>query len=64
DGAETATHPLCPQRMAYVHVARGNIIVNGEALSAGDALMLRDETVVDLNNGNNAEILVFDLPCQ
>lgn len=64
DGAETATHPLPPQRMAYVHVARGSITINGEALSTGDALMLRDEAAVSLSNGDNAEVLVFDLPRQ
>ena len=48
--------------MAYIHVARGDITINGEALSTGDALMLRDETAVALSNGNNAEVLVFDLP--
>lgn len=62
DGAESATHTLPAGRMAYVHVARGSIQVNGEALVAGDALMLRDEPAVLLSDGNNAEALVFDLP--
>jgi redox-sensitive bicupin YhaK (pirin superfamily) len=62
DGAETATHTLPTNRMAYVHVARGSIHVNGEALVAGDALMLRDEPAVLLSDGKNAEVLVFDLP--
>jgi len=62
DGAELATHPLADNRMAYVHIARGSITVNGEPLVAGDALMLRDETAVTLANGQLAEVLVFDLP--
>lgn len=64
DGAESTTHMLAADRMAYVHVARGNITVNGEALAAGDALMLRDEAQVLLSNGAEAEVLVFDLPRQ
>jgi redox-sensitive bicupin YhaK (pirin superfamily) len=64
DGAEAATHPLAADRMAYVHIARGNITVNGEALTAGDALMLRDETAITLAKGQQAEVLVFDLPRQ
>lgn len=64
DGDETATHTLPDNRMAYVHVARGTIHVNGEALSAGDALMLRDEPAVVLRQGQNAEVLLFDLPRQ
>ncbi len=64
NGDEAATHTLADNRMAYVHVARGTIYVNGEALSAGDALMLRDEPAVVLRQGQNAEVLLFDLPRQ
>lgn len=64
DGSESATHALLADRMAYVYVARGNINTNGEPLVAGDALMLRDEAAVILNGGDDAEILVFDLPRQ
>lgn len=63
-GVENATHPLAADRMAYVHVARGQVTVNGEALVAGDALMLRDESAVEITNGEQSEILVFDLPRQ
>ena len=64
DGSETATHTLATDRMAYVHIACGSIIVNGEPLVAGDALMVRDEAAITLNNGHQAEVLVFDLPRQ
>lgn len=64
DGTETAVHKLAKDRMAYVHIARGSIVVNDEALIAGDALMLRDESAVMLRNGQQAEVLVFDLPQQ
>lgn len=64
DGAETASLPLHTDRMAYIHVARGRLIVNGETLIAGDALMLREEAAVQITNGQQAEILVFDLPRQ
>lgn len=64
DVNETATHTLAADRMAYVHVACGQLVVNGETLVAGDALMLRDEAAVSLSHGNDAEVLVFDLPRQ
>ena len=64
DGSESAHHSLSTDRMAYVQVARGAITVNGEALVAGDALMLRDEAAVRLEQGQKAEVLVFDLPRQ
>lgn len=59
---ENAVHELSTDRMAYVHVARGSITINDIALEAGDALMLRDEAAVQIRQGQNAEILLFDLP--
>jgi redox-sensitive bicupin YhaK (pirin superfamily) len=62
DGAETGTLGLAPGRRAYVHVARGRVEVNGESLSAGDAAKIMDASRVELGRGENAEVLVFDLP--
>ena len=61
DGAESATHPLAPGRRAYVHVARGEVTVNGQALGPGDALKLTGEASVRIEAGRGAEVLVFDL---
>jgi redox-sensitive bicupin YhaK (pirin superfamily) len=61
DGDEHAEMPLAPGRLAYVHVARGALEVNGRQLAAGDAALLRDETRLALSNGRAAEVLVFDL---
>ena len=61
DGEESAVHKLEPGRRAYVHVARGAISVNGQALGAGDALKLKDVAEVNLTNGNGAEVILFDL---
>jgi hypothetical protein len=62
DGAETATLRLAPGRRGYIHVARGTVAVAGERLHAGDALMIEDEDRVVLSDGNDAEVLAFDLP--
>lgn len=62
DAGESAKLALEPGRLAYVHVARGKAVVNGHALSAGDALLYADETHVDVEQGTGAELLVFDLP--
>ena len=62
DGDETATLAFAPGRLGYVHVVRGSVVANGEHLSAGDALKLRDESAVTLAQGQDAEVLVFDLP--
>jgi hypothetical protein len=61
DGDEKADAPIAAGRRAYVHVARGSVNVNGEALRAGDALMLEGEPKVELGGGKDAEVLVFDL---
>ncbi|NML18041.1 pirin family protein [Azohydromonas caseinilytica] len=61
DGDEAASKTLDPQRLAYVHVARGEIEVNGQRLSAGDAALLDGETRLELRQGRGAEVLVFDL---
>ncbi len=62
DGDEHATLDIAPGRLAYVHLARGKAVVNGRALSAGDALLYADEPRVEIERGTDAEILVFDLP--
>ena len=62
DGPEAADLPIGPARRAYVHVARGEVAVNGQALSAGDAAMLEHEPAVRIDGGRQAEVLVFDLP--
>lgn len=61
DGAETASLPIAAGRLAYVHVARGTVTVNGVELKAGDALKLSDVATVDISAGQQAEVLVFDL---
>ena len=62
DGEERVEHSLADGRQAYVHVARGNVTINGEALTSGDALKIRDERDVTIEQGEQAEVLLFDLP--
>ena len=61
DGDQTANLTLAAGRKAYVHVARGSLTVNGVALSGGDALLMDNETQIQLQNGVQSEVLVFDL---
>jgi redox-sensitive bicupin YhaK (pirin superfamily) len=61
DGAEVAKHSLLKGRKGYVHVARGRLTVNGNVLEAGDALKT-DDGSIELKDGKQAEVLVFDLP--
>jgi len=61
DGAESARLELDPRRRVYVHVARGEVTVNGQKLAAGDALALQEVAELSIDQGREAEVLVFDL---
>ena len=61
DGGERVEHEITPGRRAYVHVARGEASLNGQRLRGGDGVKVADERKLSLSEGNNAEILLFDL---
>jgi quercetin 2,3-dioxygenase len=62
DAAQSATLEVPADRQLYVHVARGSIKANDTALTAGDALKLTATHMLQLGEGQDAEVLVFDLP--
>ena len=62
DGAEQAELEVAPGRLVYVHVGRGSVEINGQRLAAGDAAKFTDEQRFRLSGGQQAEVLVFDLP--
>lgn len=62
DADESATLNVGGGRRVYVHVARGSVSANGTVLSTGDALKLSDTQQLRIENGKEAEVLVFDLP--
>ncbi|MES2106212.1 MAG: pirin family protein [Pseudomonadota bacterium] len=62
NGQDQLEHALAAGRNAYVHVIRGNIVVNGVSLAGGDALKISKESLVTLKQTEAAEILLFDLP--
>ncbi|HEY1494203.1 MAG TPA: pirin family protein [Candidatus Solibacter sp.] len=60
--AKTLEYTLAPGRKAWVHVIRGSASVNGQALNAGDAAAITDETTIGiLGKESPAEVLLFDL---
>jgi hypothetical protein len=60
-GDEKVTHAIAPGRKAYVHVARGTATVNGQPLGSGDALKASGLSEVVIEDGDDAEVLLFDL---
>ncbi len=57
DGS-TLNYPLADGRGAWLHVAKGTITVNGNALKEGDAAAVEGESIVVNGNG---KVLLFDL---
>lgn len=51
-----------PGRVQYLQVARGELSMNGEVLSAGDAVAVTDEKELVLAAWGGGEVLLFDLP--
>ena len=60
DRGQRAEHTLAPNRHAWIHVARGNVRVNGQELAAGDGLAISDEKTITVE-GIDGELLLFDL---
>ena len=61
DGDEAATLALDPARKTYVHLVCGELEVNGQKLTGGDAAMIQAQSRLELGKGHDAEVLVFDL---
>jgi hypothetical protein len=62
DEGQRAALPLGPGRHGWVQVARGQVSLNGEPLSAGDGAALSGEASLELTGrGAGAEALIFDL---
>ncbi|MEN6629162.1 MAG: pirin family protein, partial [Sulfuricella sp.] len=61
DPEHSAEHALAQGRRAYLHVAQGEMFLNGQPLQAGDGARIEGETELHLKSGSSAEILLFDL---
>ena len=61
EAGQRAELSLAAGRHAWIHVARGQVRVNGETLAAGDGMALSDETTITVEGVDRGEVLVFDL---
>ena len=61
DAGNEASHALKPTRHAWLHVAEGEVKLNGDTLRAGDAVALSGEARVDLIATKPSQVLLFDL---
>jgi redox-sensitive bicupin YhaK (pirin superfamily) len=58
---QSVAHTLAAKRIAWVQVARGSILLNGELLRAGDGLALESAGDLRIEGRENAEVLLFDM---
>ncbi len=58
---EAVDHNLRPQRHAWVHVAEGEVTLNGESLRAGDGAAVSEESTLKLAAKAPSQVLLFDL---
>jgi len=58
---EKVEHALQPHRHAWIHVAEGEVNLNGQRLKAGDAAALSDESRASLSATSDSQVLLFDL---
>ena len=61
DSGEKARFDVAEGRIAWIHVARGSVDINGERLSAGDGAATREPGPIDIVGRQDAEILLFDM---
>jgi len=54
-------HTLAAGRHAWVHVARGSAVVNGNTLREGDGAAITTESKIEISGSPSGEVLLFDL---
>lgn len=62
ENGQSVTYAKPEKRAAYVHVAQGELLLNGTRLQAGDAAAIREEPELAFSTETTAEFLLFDLP--
>ena len=58
---DTASHPIGSGRHAWIHVAEGELVLNGETLLGGDAAAVSEATLLQFSATKAAQVLLFDL---
>jgi len=58
---QRVAHGLAPGRQAWVHVAEGELTLNGQDLHAGDAAAISAGTTLEFAAAKPAQVLLFDL---
>jgi redox-sensitive bicupin YhaK (pirin superfamily) len=58
---QSVKHSLAKNRHAWVHVAAGEVDINGTQLSVGDAVGVSEEDALNITASKPSQVLLFDL---
>jgi quercetin 2,3-dioxygenase len=58
---QSVTHPLAAGRKVWLHVAEGEIALDGQTLASGDAAGISEERALTLRATKPSQVLLFDL---
>jgi redox-sensitive bicupin YhaK (pirin superfamily) len=61
EAGQSVSHSLAKGRNAWVHVAEGEVVLNGKTLSGGDAAAVSEEAKLQLSANKPSQVLLFDL---
>ena len=61
DAGNEVKHNLAQGRHAWIHVAEGEVSLNGKKLSGGDAAAVSEERLLELSAAKPTRVLLFDL---
>jgi redox-sensitive bicupin YhaK (pirin superfamily) len=61
DAGQQVAHSLANNRNAWVHVAEGEVVLNGKTLAGGDAAAISSEAKLELSANKPSQVLLFDL---
>ncbi len=61
EAGQKLSHALARERHAWLHVAEGEVSLNGTTLSGGDAAAVSEETTLNLTASKPSQVLLFDL---
>jgi quercetin 2,3-dioxygenase len=61
DAGQKVSHALAKDRHAWLHIAEGEVTVNGQKLSGGDAIGVSEEGVLEIAASKPSQVLLFDL---
>lgn len=61
EAGQRVNHTLARDRAAWVHIAEGEVTVNGKSLSGGDAAAVSEEGKLEIVAAKPSQVLLFDL---